>query len=125
MKQDWQREFYLPETWLKARGHNVIALAVRNPGKEGGVYEASVVPYDRFSVQKGLCVIQYQQAAAVPWPTIRIPIPTAIEERWHPLPGSQLVFGDGALRVRSDRDRGMILRQTEIARDSFDGQRRK
>ena len=47
----WQREFYLPECWLNPNGKNVIALAVRNTGGPGGLYDASIRPYTEFSVR--------------------------------------------------------------------------
>jgi hypothetical protein len=47
----WQREFYLPACWLDPNGKNVIALAVRNAGGPGGLYEASIHPYHEFSAR--------------------------------------------------------------------------
>lgn len=48
----WQREFYLHDSYLNPQGRNRIAIAVRNDGKEGGLYEAAVVPYEQYSVKK-------------------------------------------------------------------------
>jgi len=55
----WQREFFLPDSWLVPRGRNVIALAVRNAGQAGGLSEIAVRPYPEFGVQRHKVVISY------------------------------------------------------------------
>ena len=55
----WQREFFLPECWLNSHGANVIAVAVRNSGREGGVYEASVRPYEQSVVRRSRIVLDF------------------------------------------------------------------
>ena len=55
----WQREFYMPQCWLNANGSNIITIAVRSDRKEGGLYEASVSPYNEFSVRKHMLKIEY------------------------------------------------------------------
>jgi hypothetical protein len=55
----WQRDFYLPEPWIKTNGQNVVIVAVRNSGKEGGIYEAYISPYSEFSVKQDKVNIIY------------------------------------------------------------------
>ena len=52
IERGWQRDFYLPGCWLDPDGANVIAVAVRNAPESGGLYEASVEPYSKFSVKQ-------------------------------------------------------------------------
>jgi hypothetical protein len=57
----WQREFYLPDAWLNKTGKNVIAVVVRNSGKEAGLNAASVKAYDQFAVQKHKLKVNYKK----------------------------------------------------------------
>jgi hypothetical protein len=55
----WQRDFYLPGTWINSNGENVVVVAVRNSGNAGGVYEAYISPYKEFSVKQDKVCINY------------------------------------------------------------------
>jgi hypothetical protein len=55
----WQKDFYLPECWMNLNGRNVIAVVVRNSGKEGGLLEASILPHQEFGVKKNKVNIKH------------------------------------------------------------------
>ncbi len=49
-----QREYFLPDCWLKQKGPNVIALCLRPLDRPGGVQSISVVPYTWYAEYRDL-----------------------------------------------------------------------
>jgi hypothetical protein len=44
---------------MNLNGRNVIAVVVRNSGKEGGLLEASILPHQEFGVKKNKVNIKH------------------------------------------------------------------
>lgn len=55
----WQREFYLHESYLNEQGENVLAIAVRNAGGQGGLIQAKIVPYKEYSVKSNQLALTF------------------------------------------------------------------